>query len=172
MFGWSVGDIISGLKVVWDVYHAVADGALNAKFEAKQFFDEFVHVVSRLSEWEARKAALPHDDRLAQSHAQLRDMCTVFIRRHMLLIQNANPETKAIRPKRSNWLKKAPFTKDQILTLYESVMWPAEREEVQRLREKLMLFLHLAAFDMQMATHGMVSEIRYATYCLLSVVCS
>lgn len=161
-FGWSVGDIVQGLKVVWEVYQAVSDGPLNAKFEATQFFDEFIHVVSRLSEWERRKSALPQqDDRLAQSHQQLRDTCTVFIRRHMLLIQSANPQTKAIRPRRSNWLQKAEFTKAQILTLYEKVKWPSEREEVQRLREKLMLFLHLAAFDIQMATHGMVSEIRY-----------
>ncbi|PMD31234.1 hypothetical protein L207DRAFT_591702 [Hyaloscypha variabilis F] len=167
-FGWSVGDILSGLKVVWDVYQAVSDGPLNAKFEATQFFDEFTLIVSRLSEWEKRKSALPQDDRLAQSHEQLRELCTVFIRRHMLLIQHANPQTKAIRPRRSNWLQKVEFTKIQVLTLYELVKWPAERDEVQRLREKLMLFLHLAAFDIQMATHGMVSEIRASNADLLS----
>jgi len=170
-FGWSVGDILSGLKVVWDVYQAVSDGPLNAKFEATQFFDEFTLIVSRLSEWEKRKSALPQDDRLAQSHEQLRELCTVFIRRHMLLIQHANPQTKAIRPRRSNWLQKVEFTKIQVITLYELVKWPAERDEVQRLREKLMLFLHLAAFDIQMATHGMVSEIRYEPflYCIKKV---
>jgi hypothetical protein len=166
-FGWSVGDIIAGLKVIWAVYDAVSDGPLNAKFEATQFFDEFVHVVSRLSEWEKRKSALPQDDRLAQSHQQLRDQCTVFIRRHMLLIQNANPQTKAIRPRRSNWLQRVEFTKTQVLALYETVKWPTEQNEVQRLREKLMLFLHLAAFDIQMATHGLVSELRYKTSSML-----
>jgi hypothetical protein len=166
-FGWSVGDIIAGLKVIWAVYDAVSDGPLNAKFEATQFFEEFIHVVSRLSEWERRKSTLPQDDRLAQSHQQLRDQCTVFIRRHMLLIQNANPQTKAIRPRRSNWLQRVEFTKTQVLTLYEMVKWPTEQDEVRRLREKLMLFLHLAAFDIQMATHGLVSELRYKTSSML-----
>ena len=159
-FGYSIGDVIDGLKLVWDIWQAVSDGPLNAKFEASQFFDEFHHVISRLAEWERRKAGLAHDERLAQSHQQLREMCTVFIKRHMVLIQQANPQTKAIRPRRSNWLKNAPFTKSQINSLYQQVQWPMERKELKRLREKLLLFLHLAAFDIQMATHGMVTEIR------------
>jgi hypothetical protein len=162
-FGWSVGDVISGLKVVWDIWQAVSDGPLNAKFEASQFFDEFEYIIDRLSDWEKRKSALDEDGRLARSHDQLRDMCAVFIRRHMLLIQQAIPDTKATRPRRATWLQKAQFTKSQVLTLYQRVQWSAERQEVQRLREKLLLFLNLAAFDLQMATHNFLSELRHVS---------
>jgi hypothetical protein len=47
-FGWSVGDIIDGLKVVWDVWQAVSDGPLNAEYQALQFFDEFHLIFTRL----------------------------------------------------------------------------------------------------------------------------
>ena len=36
-FGWSVGDIVAGIKVVFDIWEAVSDGALSAPVEATQF---------------------------------------------------------------------------------------------------------------------------------------
>ena len=152
-FGWSVGDVISGLKIVWDVWHAVSDGPLNAHFEASQFFDDFIHVINRLEDWERRKAACANDNRLAASNYQLREQCTQFIKRHMSLIQNANPETKAIRQGRSTWLRKVAFTRDQVVLLYQRVSWPFERKEVEKLREKLQFFLQIATYDVTAATH-------------------
>jgi len=37
-FGWSVGDVIAGIKVVYDVYQAVSDGPINAQRGMPLFF--------------------------------------------------------------------------------------------------------------------------------------
>ncbi|CZT47244.1 uncharacterized protein RSE6_07783 [Rhynchosporium secalis] len=132
-FGWSAGDVIAGLKVVWDIWEAVSDGPLNARFEAAQFFDEFIH--------------------------ELRDQCTEFIKKHMAIIQRVNPNTKAIRSRRSTWIQKASFTQEQVYALYQQVQWPSERKVVTRLREKLQFFLEIAALDVGMDTNSMVRDI-------------
>jgi len=152
-FGWSLGDVIAGLKVVWDIWEAVSDGPLNAHFEASQFFNEFILVISRLEDWEKRKAACSTDNRLAASNQQLREQCTLFIKRHMNHMQQVNPQTKAIRQGRSTWLQRVTFTRAQVLSLYQHVSWPFERKEVERLREKLQFFLQLAIHDISIANH-------------------
>ncbi|KAH6690219.1 hypothetical protein BKA61DRAFT_715633 [Leptodontidium sp. MPI-SDFR-AT-0119] len=159
-FGWSAGDVIAGLKAVWDIWEAVSDGPLNARFEAAQFFDEFIHVTSRLSEWEARRVSCAKDDRLQRSHQELRDQCTEFIKKHMVIIQRANPNTKAIRSRRTTWIQKASFTQSQVIALYQQVQWPSERKVVARLREKLQLFLEIAAVDVALDTNAIVRDIR------------
>lgn len=159
-FGWSAGDVIAGLKAVYDVWQAVSDGPLNAKYEASQFFSEFYHVVSRLEDWEKNKSACAKDDRLVRSHRELRNDCTEFIKKHFSLIQRANPETKAIRTGRTTWLQKAHFTRDQVIDLYRQVEWPTQRNTVAKLREKLRFFLELAAWDIALDTNRTVNQIR------------
>jgi hypothetical protein len=159
-FGWSVGDIIDGLKVVWDVWQAVSDGPLNAEYQALQFFDEFHLIFTRLDEWENRKAARARDDQLARSHRKLREECTLFIKYNFSLIQQANPSTKANRVDRSTWLQKAHFSQSQIIALYKKVSWPSQRETVAKLRQKLELFLTLAAMDVALDTNDIVRDIR------------
>ncbi|KAK0102538.1 hypothetical protein ONS95_006151 [Cadophora gregata] len=159
-FGWSAGDVIAGLKAVWEIWQAVSDGPLNARFEAAQFFDEFIHVTSRLSEWEARRLSFMKDDRLHGSHQELRDQCTDFIKKHMSIIQRVNPNTKAIRSRRSTWIQRATFTQSQVIALYQQVQWPSERKAVTRLREKLQFFLEIAAFDVGLDTNAMVRDMK------------
>lgn len=160
-FGWSVGDVIAGLKAVWDIWQAVSDGPLNARFEASQFFDEYNLVMSRLEKWESRKAAFSQDENLAKSQRQLREQCTLFIKNHIKLIQQVNPSTVTKREGRSTWLKRAPFTKDQIIALYQQVQWPLEREVVAKLRIKLQFFLDVASFDVALDTNDTVHQMRY-----------
>lgn len=159
-FGWSLGDVIAGLKAVYDVYQSVTDGPLNAKYEAAQFFDEFIHVISRLEDWEKRKDACAQDPSLVRSHRELRQDCTEFIKKHFSLIQHANPETKAVRAGRTTWLRKVSFTKAQIADLYRQVSWPSQRNAVSRLREKLQFFLDLAVWDIVLDTNQKVNHIR------------
>jgi hypothetical protein len=159
-FGWSAGDVIAGLRAVYDIWEAISDGPLNAKYEAVQFFDHFYHVTSRLEEWESRKPARSKDGRLVQSHRELRNECTLFIKEHFTLIQQINPRTKATRPGRSTWLQKVSFTQDQVLSLYQRVSWPTQRETVAHLREKLLFFLTLAAWDVALDTNDIVRDIR------------
>lgn len=160
-FGWSVGDIISGLKVVYDIWQAVSAGPLNASFEATQFFDEYTHIMSRLERWESQKSAIARDEALVGSQRQIREQCTLFIKNHFRLIQAANPDTISQREGRSTWLRKVPFSKEQVLALYKKVSWPFEREEVQRLRIKLQFFLDVATFDISMNTNRTLHRMRY-----------
>ncbi|KUJ23970.1 uncharacterized protein LY89DRAFT_8011 [Mollisia scopiformis] len=167
-FGWSVGDVISGLKVVWDIWQAVSDGPLNARFEAAQFFDEYVHIMSRLEKWESRKAAFSKDELLAKSQRQLREQCTLFLKNHIRLIQEVNPNTIAKREGRSTWLKKVPFSTDQILALYQQVEWPLERQVVAKLRIKLQFFLDVASFDVALDTNDTIHQMRTENVDLMS----
>ena len=79
----------------------------------------------------------------------------------MAIIQRANPNTKAIRSRRSTWIQKATFTQSQVVSLYQQVQWPAERKAVIRLREKLQFFLNIAALDVGLDTNAMVRDMKY-----------
>jgi hypothetical protein len=157
-FGWSAGDVIAGLKVVWDIWQAVSEGPLNAEFQAQQFFEEFQLITTRLDEWENRKAKISKDDNLTKAHVRLKEQCTEFIKRHMALIQQAVPETKTTRVARSTWVRKLDFTRKQAIRLYQQVKWPAEQEAVSRLQKKLELFLDLSAWDMAWDTNKTVHK--------------
>lgn len=163
-FGWSVGDVIAGLKAVYDIWEAVRDGPLNARYEASQFFDEYLHIMSRLEKWETRKSAFSKDPLLAKSQRQLREQCTLFLKNHISLIQQVNPATIAKREGRSTWLKKAAFSKEQVLALYQQVSWPYERQTVAKLRIKLQFFLDVASFDIALDNNDTLHQMRYDSY--------
>lgn len=157
-FGWSVGDVIACINLVYTIWNSVSDGPLNARLEATQFFQEFSYIIGCLEDWDRRKEVSERNSRLAASHQELREHCTTFIKRHMRLIQKANPNTKAIREGRSTWLRNVPFSREQVISLYEHVEWPLERKEVVRLRKKLQLFLQLAIYDVTASTQSIAAE--------------
>ncbi len=159
-FGWSAGDVIAGLKVLWDIYSAVSDGPLNAEYQAQQFYDEFILIISRLEIWEERKPAFAKDAKLEAAHQQLKSQCVEFIKRHMRLIQGINPKTIAKRHQRSTWLQRAPFNTNQVKKLYQQVTWPAERKEVAKLQRSLHTFLTVTAVDIGLDTNQRVREMR------------
>ena len=158
-FGWSLGDIFAGIKILWDVYDSVSDGPLNARLECDQFFEEFSHIIQCLDDWD-RKSQVVHDDSLAKLHLQLRAQCETFIGRHMRLIQSANPVTESSREGQPTWLRKVAFSREQVAVLYQKVRWPLERKEVTRLRKKLMLFLALSQHHVSTSTHNVTVENR------------
>lgn len=160
-FGWSAGDILAAIKIVWNIWSAVSDGPLNAGVEATHFFQEFSYIMGYLEDWGKGKDDSKLTSSLAASHADLRDQCTMFIKRHMRLIQKANPKTRALREGRTTWLRQVSFSRDQVLTLYQHVEWPLERKEVTRLREKLQLYLQLATYDIAASTHDMAADTNY-----------
>jgi hypothetical protein len=159
-FGWSFGDVVAGINLIFKIYNAVSDGPRNSRVEANQFFADFNEVIARLDKWEARKAACDKDQALKASHEELKDLCTAFIKRHFRIIQHANPNTKTSRPGRSTWLKKVSFTASQVASLYDQVQWPFERKELSRLREKLQFFLQLSTWDVAVDTNRIVSEFK------------
>jgi len=127
--------------------------------EAVQFYEEFGVIVQCLEEWKS-KAQFEQDEIISDLHQQLTEQCEKFVKRHMLLIKEANPRTEAARDGRSTWLRNVPFSRDQVVLLYQRVQWPWERDEVSRLRKKLKLFLQVATHKAMMETHDMVRDIR------------
>src|SRR4051794_28191871 len=115
-----------------------------------------------LDRWES-KAESEQDQTLTNLHEQLREQCEKFVERHMLLIQNANPRSVAVRDGRSIWLQKVDFTKEQVLTLYQRAQWPFERKEVSRLRKKLMMFLQISTHSAVIETNEKMKDIWFVS---------
>jgi hypothetical protein len=172
-FGWSVGDIIAGFKLACDIYESVSDGPLNAAHQAYQFFTDFRLINGCLEDWDGRRNDLQHEETILT--LSLRKQCTDFIRRHMRLIREVNKDAGAIRnvllidqgnegtisiPKRVPWLKKVPFTTDQVITLYLKVTWPSERDDVAKLREELSISLDVATYRGVTTTLDGVNDLR------------
>ncbi|KAG9234757.1 hypothetical protein BJ875DRAFT_483906 [Amylocarpus encephaloides] len=159
-FGWSFGDVVAGINLVFKIYTAISDGPRSSRAEATQFFNEFNEVVLRLDQWEARKLACGKDGSVTVAHEELKEDCTVFIKRHMKLLHDINPGSKSSRPGRSTWLRMAQFSGQQIAELYKQVQWPFERKEVARLRERLQSFLQISSWDVAIDTNGIVRDFR------------
>jgi len=159
-FGWSFGDIVVGISIVWNVYQSLSDGPLNARLEFSQFFDEFAIITSYLDEWQS-KAELVQGDSVGRLHKQVRQQCETFIKRHMLLIQEANPRSRAAREGCSTWLQNVTFSRDQVSVLYQRVQWPMERKEVAKLRNKLVMFLEMSTHSVTVENRDLLLEIKY-----------
>lgn len=158
-YGWSVGDIIAGLKVLYAVYSSVSDGYHNAEFQASKFFEEFGEIAQRLDLWKEYKETvnqIAEKDALAHSYPELKKRCTIFIKAHFALIQASNPATISKRPSRTTWLANAKFTAQQAENLYRKIEWPIHRATVAELRSDLQYVLNLATFDVgrEAATFG------------------
>jgi hypothetical protein len=158
-FGWSVGDIIAGLKILHDVYASVSNGYRNAGFQASGFFEEFGEITRRLDNWKTYKetiSQIAEKDSLAYSYPALKERCAAFIKDHFALIQASNPKTISERHRRSTWLRNVTFTAEQAEDLYRKVTWPAQRATVAALRYELQCVLNLAIFDLgrEAATFG------------------
>jgi hypothetical protein len=80
----------------------------------------------------------------------------------MVLIQEANPRSKATREGRSTWIRRVEFSREQVVLLYKKVEWPTQRKEVARLRRGLTFFLDLSTNNMVMETNENMKKLRYA----------
>ncbi|KAF7926023.1 uncharacterized protein EAE97_010323 [Botrytis byssoidea] len=157
-FGWSAGDIVAGLKLVWDVWKAVSDGPMSAKAEAKQFFEDFDQIIQCLDDWEHRDGSLAEGSSLAAAPSQLQQQCVKFLSRHMQLIRTANPQTAITKQGVPMWLRKVAFSGDQIKTLYLQISWPFERDQVLQLRTKMELYLSLATYKISALNHSVAQD--------------
>ncbi|THV55436.1 hypothetical protein BGAL_0008g00200 [Botrytis galanthina] len=157
-FGWSAGDIVAGLKLVWDVWKAVSDGPMSAKVEAKQFFEDFYQIIQCLDDWERREGSLAEGSSLAAAPSQLQQQCVEFLSRHMRLITTANPQTATTKQGVPMWLRKITFSGDQIKTLYLQISWPFEKDQVLQLRTKMELYLSLATYRISALNHSVAQD--------------
>lgn len=160
-FGWSAGDIVAGLKLVWDVWKAVSDGPMSAKVEAKQFFEDFYLIIQCLDDWERRDESSAEGSSLATAPSQFQHQCVEFLSRHMQLIRTANPQTVITKQGVPMWLRKVTFSKDQIKTLYLQISWPFERDQVLQLRIKMELYLSLATYKISALNHSVAQDTNH-----------
>lgn len=174
-FGWSAGDIVSGLKLVWDVWKSISNGPMSAKVEAKQFFEEFYLIIQCLNDWEQRNESLTEDSSLTGAPSQLKQQCVDFLSRHLLLIRTANPQAATQKKDVPLWARKVTFSKEQIKTLYQQVSWPFERDQVSKLRTKMELYLSLATYKISALNHSVSQDtnnmVRDLRYIVLSIQC-
>lgn len=144
-FNWPVEDITSGLKVIWSIWEAVSDGAVDLPADAGHFLEDFAQTVGNLRNWELR-AESEEATHVSESYRRsqvLKEECITFIRRQRRLIQDVNPQTESIKEGHRTWLKEAKFTKEQVASLYDKTQWAFELKEVARLRDKLQLYLQV-----------------------------
>ncbi|TGO55284.1 hypothetical protein BCON_0094g00340 [Botryotinia convoluta] len=157
-FGWSAGDIVAGLKLVWDVWKAVSDGPMSAKVEAKQFFKDFYLIIQCLDDWEHRDGSSAEGSSLAAAPSQLKQQCVEFLSRHMQLIRTVNPQAAVTKQGVPMWLRKVTFSRDQIKTLYLQISWPFEKDQVLQLRTKMELYLSLATYKISALNHSVAQD--------------
>lgn len=163
-FGWSAGDIIAGVKLVWDIWNSVRDGPLNATHEATQFFDDFETIKACLESWDSQDPASSGKPSLTEP---LRRQCAKFIQEHMSLIQDANNDAGIVQDGGRIWLRKVPFTKQQVLRLYQQVQWPFVRGSIAQLRSSLELALGVATYRVAEDTHELVRKLSISVYVAL-----
>ncbi|TGO23021.1 hypothetical protein BPAE_0147g00250 [Botrytis paeoniae] len=157
-FGWSAGDIVAGLKLVWDIWKAVSNGPMSAKVEAKQFFADFYLIIQCLDDLDRRDGSLAEGSCLAAAPSQLQQQCVEFLSRHMQLIRTVNPQTATTKQGVPMWLRKVTFSRDQIKTLYLQISWPFERDQVLQLRNKMELYLSLATYKISALNHSVAQD--------------
>ncbi|KAL3439131.1 hypothetical protein BDV09DRAFT_191347 [Aspergillus tetrazonus] len=130
-FGWSVGDLIQGANIAWQIYESFGKGENSAKKEFFLFRAEFNLVKSALEKLLELATNCPGEDLdLGEGYKQTLHRCAKFIQRHKRLVEEAT--------------QRRPSLPDRILSVWERVSWPAEREDAERLRRCLERYIQIA----------------------------
>ncbi|KAE8372322.1 hypothetical protein BDV26DRAFT_286047 [Aspergillus bertholletiae] len=131
-----IGDIITGVRIVWTVYESVRDGPTGAAGDFNSFRQEFRAVKILLEKIQRVKEFTTREDRdFGVFYEQTLQECAQFVNKHKALAQNkpsiGNGRRGSLGKKVSIW--------------FEKVTWPLERSEAERLRHKLERCLKVAA---------------------------
>ncbi|KAL4733092.1 hypothetical protein BDV11DRAFT_176023 [Aspergillus similis] len=130
-FGWSVGDLIQGANIAWQIYESFGKGENSAKKEFASFRAEFNLVKSALEKLLQLAANCPGEDlELGEGYKQTLQRCAKFIQKHERLVAEA--------------AQRRPSLPDRILSVWDKVSWPAEREDAERLRRYLERYVQIA----------------------------
>ncbi|OJJ50121.1 hypothetical protein ASPZODRAFT_139444 [Penicilliopsis zonata CBS 506.65] len=128
-FGWSIGDLIQGATIAWNIYESVADGPKSAKSDFAAFKEEFSVVKGLLAQLEdAHGKETASGAHLGSGYTTLVKDCTRFIDKHKRLAQQSESVTASAR----------------VRILFQQVTWPLERAEAQKLREDLSRYVNIA----------------------------
>ncbi|KAL4985944.1 hypothetical protein BDW68DRAFT_198353 [Aspergillus falconensis] len=130
-FGWSVGDLIQGANLAWQIYESFGRGENSAKKGFLSFRAEFNLVKCALKKLHDLARNCPDEDLdLGEGYEQTLQRCAKFIQRHKRLATEAE--------------QRRPSLPDRILSVWERVSWPAEREDAERLRRYLERYVQFA----------------------------
>ncbi|KKK12059.1 hypothetical protein ARAM_000990 [Aspergillus rambellii] len=149
-FGWGVGDLVQAATIAWSIYESFGWGSKSAKSEFAYFQAEFGLVKVALEKLQNVSAAAPEDDlELGSSYEHTIARCTEFIRRHQSLACDASKLMNGRRP--------SFHTK--VLTVWDQVSWPLEREEAERLRRLLERYTQIAILKVTANTRDVTKQL-------------
>ncbi|KAL5002008.1 hypothetical protein BDV10DRAFT_181703 [Aspergillus recurvatus] len=130
-FGWSVGDLIQGANIAWQIYESFGKGENSAKKGFNSFRAELNLVKCALEKLGGLALNCPGEDLdLGEGYEQTLQRCARFIQRHKRLVAEAK--------------QRRPSLPDRILSAWDKVSWPAEREDAERLRRYLERYVQIA----------------------------
>lgn len=122
-FGWSAGDILTGVRALWTVYECFGDGVRNAHKEFKSFQDEVQDFLDLL---QASQMLVEGVVDLNPLFKRTVGDCEKFIDKHRLLAIKWGSLSKNGSQQKT----------DAFVKVYKTVMWPVERTEVERLQNQ------------------------------------
>ncbi|KAL2825524.1 hypothetical protein BJY01DRAFT_256258 [Aspergillus pseudoustus] len=145
-FGWSVGDLIAGATLAWEIYESVGNRERSAKVEFAGFQAEFGLIKSALERLKEVANNCPGEDlALGPGYTEALVRCNSFIERHKALThQNEKQKENENEPSSSKGKTRRPSIQDRISATWDKVSWPFEREEAQRLRTQLERYVQIA----------------------------
>ncbi|KAL6232116.1 hypothetical protein BDW75DRAFT_243275 [Aspergillus navahoensis] len=130
-FGWSVGDLIQGANLAWQIYESFGRGENSARKGFISFRAEFNLVKCALEKLHDLALNCPGEDLdLGEGYEQTLQRCAKFIQRHERLVTEVK--------------KRRPSLPGRILSVWDKVSWPAEREDAERLRRYLERYVQIA----------------------------
>ncbi|KAI9851421.1 MAG: hypothetical protein M1838_003772 [Thelocarpon superellum] len=130
-FGFSVGDFIVGLQIANEIYRTYGNTDHNASTEFKRFVEEFGRFRELL---ESHSGPLDGRADLGPGYADTVAACRAFVDKHTAL---TGKDRSAL---------------GRLKLAFHTLQWPAEREQVERLRAQYMSYVQFDHFRTSQAT--------------------
>ncbi|KAL4931657.1 uncharacterized protein BDV17DRAFT_288718 [Aspergillus undulatus] len=149
-FGWSVGDLIKGAGIAWSIYESLGEGARSAKNEFAAFQAEFSLIKSALERLDNVSKNCPGGDLdLGKGYDRTLAQCAEFIVKHDALSREAKNRRFSFHEK--------------ILSVWDKVSWPLEREEAGQLRESLERYVQIGILKVTANTSDVTRQLARAS---------
>ncbi|KAL4802393.1 hypothetical protein BDV18DRAFT_164216 [Aspergillus unguis] len=144
--GYSIVDLIQGAHAVWLIYQSFAPGPRSAKSEFSVFCDEFSFVHNALQRLQSVTANIPGEDLdLGKGYEQTLARCDAFISKHKALGQDAQARRASLS--------------GRLVSVWDRVSWPVEREEAESLRRYLERYVQIAILKLTANTRDEARKI-------------
>lgn len=150
--GWSVGDIIQGIRLAWGIYEAVGVGMRSARSEFAAFRVEFNLIKCALERLEEFEKNCGEDLDLGRGYEQTLSRCADFIEKHKSLSKEAEIPSGEANMRR-------PSFGERMVSVWDRVSWPLEREEAEKLRVSLDRYVQIAILKVTSNTRDVTRQL-------------